>query len=94
MNTIVWSDIAFLSYTDIANYLTENQSLDAAINFDENVERLLDNLRSFKHFCPPYEQRPALRKFVVTRNTSLIYRVDGSKLHLVTFFDNRGMHPF
>lgn len=94
MNTIVWSDLAFLSFTDTVTYLTENHTLDAAVRFDEEVERLLGNLRSFKHYCPPYERRPALRKCVVNRNTSLIYRVDGNTLHLVTFFDNRGIHPF
>ena len=94
MNTIVWSDLAFLSYTDVVNYLTENYSLDTAIGFDEAVERLLGDLRSFKHYCPPYESRPALRKCVVNRHTSMIYRVEGNTLHLVTFFDNRGIHPF
>jgi plasmid stabilization system protein ParE len=53
MNTIVWSDLAFLSFTDIAGHLAENYSMDVAISFDEEVELLLDKLRSFKNLCPP-----------------------------------------
>ncbi len=94
MNNIVWSDLAYLSFNDAVDYLTENYSLDAAIRLDEEVEKLLENLRAFKHFCPPYELRPTLRKCVVNRQISLIYRVDGETLNLVTFFDNRGIHPF
>ncbi len=51
MNTIVWSDLAYLSFNDAVDYLTENNSLDAAIKFDEEVEKLLERLRSFKHFA-------------------------------------------
>jgi plasmid stabilization system protein ParE len=94
MNTIVWSDLAYLSFNDAADYLTENYSLDAAIKFDEEVEKLLEKLRSFKHFCPPYELRPILRKCVVNHYTSMIYRVDGTTIHLITFCDNRGIHIF
>ncbi|MBI5916890.1 MAG: type II toxin-antitoxin system RelE/ParE family toxin [Bacteroidetes bacterium] len=94
MNTIIWSDLAFLSFNDAVDYLTENYSLDLAIRFDEDVEKLLEKLCSFKNFCPPYEPRPVLRKCVVNRQVSLIYRVDGTTLHLITFFDNRGIHPF
>ncbi len=94
MNTIVWSDLAYLSFNDAADFLTENYSLGTAIKFDEEVEKLLEKLRSFKHFCPPYELRPILRKCTVNRYTSLIYRVDGTTIHLVTFCDNRGIHIF
>jgi plasmid stabilization system protein ParE len=94
MNMIVWSDLAYLSFNDAADYLAEKYSLDAAIKFDEELEQLLEKLRSFKHFCPPYELRPILRKCVVNRYTSLIYRVDGTTIHLVTFCDNRGIHIF
>ena len=54
MNKINWSDLAYLSYTDISDYLTKNYSLDAAIRFDEEVEKLLNNLKTFEHLCPKY----------------------------------------
>jgi plasmid stabilization system protein ParE len=94
MNKIVWSDLAYLSFTDIANYLTEHYSIDAAIRFDEEVENLLKNLEFFEHLCPTYERRPTLRKCIISRHSSLLYRVDGKTIHLVSFFDNRGVHPF
>ncbi len=94
MNQIVWSDLAYLSFTDIADYLSENYSLDVALRFNEEVDKLLENLKLFSHFCKPYEKRPILRKCTINRFTSLIYRVDGQKIQLITFFDNRGIHPF
>ncbi|MEN0046275.1 MAG: type II toxin-antitoxin system RelE/ParE family toxin [Bacteroidota bacterium] len=94
MNTINWSDLAYLSYTDIANYLTENYSLDTALRFDEDVEKLLNNLEKFERFCPKYEPRPVLRKCTVNKYISLLYRIDGNIIQLVTFFDNRGIHHF
>jgi plasmid stabilization system protein ParE len=89
---IVWSDLAYLSYTDIVNYLTDHYSLEVAVRFDEEVEILLDKLRSFRELCPPYEKRAGLRKCTVNTYTSLLYRVDGKTIHLITFFDNRGIH--
>ncbi len=41
MNSIIWSDLAYLSFNDIAGYLTDHVSLDAAIKFNDEVESLL-----------------------------------------------------
>ena len=94
MNTIVWSDLAYLSYTDISNYLTNHYSLDVAILFDEEVEKVMNGLKTFKNLCPPYQPRPQLRKCTINKYSSLIYRVDGKTIHLITFFDNRGIHYY
>ena len=94
MNKIVWSDLAYLSYTDISNYITNHYSLDIAIRFDEEVETLLEKLRSFKSLCPPFEKRRELRKCTINAYSALLYRVDGRSIHLITFFDNRGIFHF
>lgn len=94
MNKIVWSDLAYLSYTDISTYLSDNYSLDTAIRFDDEVNKLLDNLASFKSLCPKYKPRPPLRKCLINRYSSFLYRIDGKTIHLITFFDNRSLHPF
>lgn len=94
MNKINWSDLAYLSYTDISDYLTDKYSIDAAIRFDETVEKLVNNLKTFEHLCPKYKPRPTLRKCTINKYTSLLYRIDGKIIQLVSFFDNRGIHPF
>ncbi len=94
MNKIVWSDLAFLTFTDIAEFLSSKYSLDAAIKFDEQVDSIIQNLKKYKELCPAYKKRPSLRKCIVNKNTSLLYRIDRDKIHLVTFFDNRGIHSF
>jgi len=72
MNQIVWSDLAYLSFTDIANYLTEHYSINSAIRFDEDVEDLLKKLEFFEHLCPTYERRPILRKCIISRYPSSV----------------------
>lgn len=94
MNNIIWSDLAFLSFTDIANYLTDHYSIDAAIKFNEDVENLLAKLESFASLCPKYQPRPTLRKCTINKHSSLIYRIDGQNIQLISFFDNRGVHPY
>ena len=94
MNEIIWSDLAYLTFTDIAEYLTKNVSIDAAIKFNDEVESLVEKLQSFSHLCKPDPRRPKLRECTVNKFTSMTYRVDGNKIHIITFFDNRGLHPF
>ena len=88
MNRIIWSDLAFLTYTSISEYL-QKFSLDAALNFDAEVESLLDKLKSFKNLCPPHQKLTELRKCTVNKYTFLLVRVDGNDIHLVTFHDSR-----
>ena len=94
MHKIVWSQLAYLSYSDISDFLTNEYSLDQALRFDEEVEKLLKNLGSFSKLCPVYHKKPILRKCIVNKHTALLYRIDGHTIHLVTFFDNRGIHNF
>lgn len=94
MNQIVWSDLAYITFNEIADFLTENVSLDAALKFNEQVENLLKKLETFSHLCQPHPRWPSLRKCNINKFNSLIYRVDGDKIHLVIFFDNRGLHPY
>lgn len=94
MNQIVWSDLAYITFNEIADYLTENVSLDAAIKFNEQVESLLGKLETFSHLCQPHPRWQALRKCTINKYSSLSYRVESNKIHLVSFYDNRGLHPY
>jgi len=94
MKKIVWSDLAYLSFTDIANYLTETYSIDEAIRFDEKVEKILEQIQNFDKICPIYKPRPLLRKCTINRHSSLLYRIDNNTIQVVSFFDNRGIHLF
>ncbi len=94
MNQIVWSDLAFITFNEIADFLTENVSLDAAVKFNEQVESLLEKLETFSHLCSPHPRWPVLRKCIINKYSSLSYRVEGHKIHLISFFDNRGVHPY
>ncbi len=94
MKKIIWSDLAFLSFSDIANYLTKTYSIDEAIRFDEKVEQLIDQIQNFEKLCPIYKPRPVLRKCSINKHSSLLYRIDSNTIQIISFFDNRGIHPF
>ena len=92
MKTIVWSDLAYVTFTEIADYLTEIFSLDAALKFSEAVKKLLGNLETFEGLCPKHPRRKGYRKCIINRYASLVYRIDGSSILLIAFQDNRSEH--
>ena len=93
MNNIYWSPEAKDSYAAILKYLMDNFPLDTALEVDEKVERLLENLEHHKFLCPPSANFSFLRRCVITKNLSLTYRVLENDIEIVVFFDNRTDHP-
>ncbi|MEM6697761.1 MAG: type II toxin-antitoxin system RelE/ParE family toxin [Bacteroidota bacterium] len=94
MYSIIWSPTAQNTYLEIIDYLIDNWSLDTALKFDYQVNRLLKSLESFKHFCPASEKQPSYRRCVINKQPSLVYQVQNSTINLVTFLDNRSVSSF
>lgn len=72
MYKIVWTEYAAKSYEETINFLVENYSIDAAISFDEKVNKLLETIESFPNSCEKHSTRKHLRKCKITKQTSLI----------------------
>ena len=94
MYTIDWSAQADDSYERLLNYLYERYGVDSVIKMDEKTMDLIDKLRTNQYLCPPSFEHRGLRKCVVTKYTSLIYRVGDNTIELVTFTDNRSKETF
>ena len=86
---IVWSNKAKVSYDDIVDELILNWSPDIAEDFTNKTDALLDSLKMHKKLCPVSKFK-TLRKCVIHKNVSLIYKLQGNyKINLVTFIKNK-----
>ena len=94
MYQVYWSPDAKDSYADILRSVMDNFPLDTALKMDEKVERLISLLENNQQLCPPAKNFPEVRKCVVTKQLSLVYRIVGNDIELVVFLDNRMKHPF
>ena len=94
MDNLLWTDTAQESYEQTLDVIFKRWSLDVAFDWDEKVSKLLKNLNNHKNLCPPSNKYRGLRRCVITEYTSLLYRVKGDKVELITFFDNRSADSF
>ncbi len=90
---IIWSDQAKLSYEKTIDFILKDWSLDVALDFENRTNKLLDNLKKNTKLCPGSKNRQ-LRKCVIHKNTSLIYRIVKPNIELITFIDNRSEHNY
>ena len=93
MTKIDWAGAAKDDYLDLLEQ-TYERSVDAALELDDKLEALLDNLQRFKHFCPPTGKFPRFRRCVVTKFISLVYETGKHSVLIISVFDTRGRSPF
>ncbi len=90
---IDWSDEADDTFKSTFDNLVKQFSIKIANKFIDSIDELLVNLLMNNKLCPKSKQ-VNLRKCVTHKNTSLIYKLDGKIISLVTFIDNRSDHQF
>ncbi len=93
MITVEWTGAAKDDYLFLLE-LTYERSTDIALELDDKLETLLDNLRRYKHFCPATENFPKFRRCVVTKFISLVYEVGEQSITIISVFDTRSRSPF
>ena len=91
--SIIWSEQAKISYEKIIDNLIEKWNTNIAFNFENLTNEILDKLKTSKKLCPSSKQSQ-LRKCVIHKNISLIYRIEKSNIELITFIDNRSEHQY
>ncbi len=90
---IIWSDQTKVSYERIIDDILDKWSPNIAIDFEYKTNKLLDVLKKHNHLCPN-SNKQNLRKCVIHKNVSLIYKINNSVIELVTFIDNRANHNY
>lgn len=91
--TIVWSDEALNIYNKTIDDLINKWEIDVVLDFELKTYSLLDHLKTYKNLYP-LSKKKKLRKCVIHKNTSLIYKINKSNIGLITFIDNLTNHEF
>ncbi|MGE0019145.1 MAG: type II toxin-antitoxin system RelE/ParE family toxin [Draconibacterium sp.] len=73
-------------------YLESEWSVKTRDEFIEKFENAVFQIQKFPEIAPKSKEIPNLHKYILTKQTSLFYRVDKTSITIITVFDNR-MNP-
>ncbi|NOX46108.1 MAG: type II toxin-antitoxin system RelE/ParE family toxin [Chlorobi bacterium] len=90
---VFWSLEASNSYEEIILGLIERWPIDIVESFEGIVNKIISRLSRNKRLCPPSKKKN-IRKCVIHKNVSLIYKINKTEIELVTFIDNRSDHRY
>jgi plasmid stabilization system protein ParE len=86
---IIWSPNADSDFDAIIDYLADNCSNDLAYQFIQNFYKKLDLLEEMPFLGIKSQRFPTLRRLLITKHNSLIYRVIDDTIYLLNIIDNR-----
>lgn len=90
---IIWSDEAKNTYEEIIDDLLKKWPIKIAINFEQETNDLLDRLLLNKQLCPATKYKK-LRKCVIHKDASLIYKINRKNIEIVTLIFNKDNHQY
>lgn len=90
---IVWSNEAKEAYEAIIDDILKKWPVKMALDFEQKTNHLLDRLLENKQLCPSTKSKK-LRKCVIHKNVSLIYKTNRKNIEIVTFIFNKDDHRF
>lgn len=83
------SKLASFKLEKLLQYLKEEWSESAKIKFLKKLNDKIEAIQSNPALFSQSQSKPALRKCVVTKQTSILYTVQKDHIFVVTVFDNR-----
>ena len=86
-----WSKLARKSYIDLLLDIQDNWGDDVAVTFAQKVEKTIQTIQSMPFIYPAAEKAQAqnTRRCVLSKQTSLYYKVEDTFIDLIVFYDNR-----
>ena len=86
---VVLSSTAKDKLSDLLEYLERGWSAKVKNDFIKKLDRSIARISAYPQSCPESTQVRGLYKCVVTKQTSLFYRIKPKEIEVVTLFDNR-----
>lgn len=90
---VVWSIRAHKTFLCTLKRILEKWTVREGEAFEKKVYDYVDRLKTNNELCPA-SKISHLRKCLIAKQTSLIYKLSDDKIILVAFIDNRSDHKF
>ena len=89
---VVVSKTARKKLEKLFEYLITQWSLKAKNEFVEKLDSSIEIIKRQPEIFPESKKGKKLRRYVITKQTTLYYRFDSKRINIVTIFDTR-QHP-
>ncbi len=89
MKKIVLTKRAADSLENLFQYLENEWSVKVRNEFIKKFENAVYQIQKFPEIAPASKEIPNLHRYILTKQTSLFYRVDKTSITIITVFDNR-----
>jgi len=86
---ILWTDEALDNLADIIEYLEHRWTKREIRSFSRLLDQHVKLIRSNPELFPMSATSSLLRKSVLTKQTTIYYRLANKEIQIVTLFDNR-----
>ncbi len=83
------TSLASFKLTELLDYLEHKWSLSIKIKFLNKLESKLEVIKSNPDSFVMSDVKKGLRRCVVTKQTTLLYKYDSDTIYIITVFDNR-----
>lgn len=82
---IRYSPGALAEYESILDYLVLNFGLAKAIEIDAYFDKIIRQISVTPKMYPLFDKRRKIRRCVISKQTTLFYRIAGNKVELISF---------
>lgn len=89
MKKVVLTKRASFRLEELFNYLETKWSEKVKNDFVNKFENAIYQIRKYPEIAPKSNAIPGLHRYIVSKQTSIIYRIDEKSITIVTIFDNR-----
>ena len=89
MAEIIWQDQAVNEFEAIQDYIGSKFGGNSKAKFTVRVFEFLHILEKYPSIGPVEFPQKAIRGFVISKQTKVLYKIIDEKIHLLSFFDNR-----
>ena len=86
---IILSKRASKRLDKLLKYLETEWSLNVKNDFIKKFDKSIRQIQIYPNSCPKSDYIRSLHKCVLTKQTTIFYRIDKESITIVTLFDNR-----
>lgn len=86
---VSWTSTALSDFSQIVGYIKETWGKSSAENFIDQVDSVINILSIYPHLGKVIYAQKQIRGIVISKQTTLIYRVKSSSVIILNIFDNR-----